>query len=191
MRVWHDWEFLEDGVTIKPISVGMVREDGAELYRVFTDAPWYEIGQHEWLSANVVPHLDATRFNVADRNTIRYDVEQFLLDAVTKSDKPLELWGWYSAYDHVCLAQLFGRMIDLPSWCPQLTKDLRQEFERAGCAGSPYAPKQLDGNHNALADAKHMKVKHEWFERVGWAQHVHGANKGIQIGNGNTQSNKF
>jgi hypothetical protein len=190
MRVWHDWEFLEDGKTIEPFSVGMVREDGKSLYRVFIDAPWERISAHAWLVDNVIPGLDANPSNIADKETIRDDVTAFLKEAYDV-DKDLQLWGWYSAYDHVCLAQLFGRMIDLPSWCPMLTKDLRQEFERAGCAGSPYAPKQLDGNHNALADAKHMKVKHEWFERVGWAQHVHGANKGIQIGNGNTQSNKF
>ena len=31
MRVFYDFEFLEDYHTIDPISVGMVREDGREL----------------------------------------------------------------------------------------------------------------------------------------------------------------
>jgi hypothetical protein len=34
MRYWYDWEFDEDGQTIKPISLGMVSEDGRELHLI-------------------------------------------------------------------------------------------------------------------------------------------------------------
>lgn len=57
MRVYHDWEFLEDSITIKPISVGMVAENGAELYYEFANAPWSDIMRNEWLKQNVIPGL--------------------------------------------------------------------------------------------------------------------------------------
>lgn len=34
MRIYYDCEFLEDGNTIDLISMGMVAEDGRELYAV-------------------------------------------------------------------------------------------------------------------------------------------------------------
>lgn len=32
MRIWFDTEFIEDGKTIDLISIGLVRDDGSELY---------------------------------------------------------------------------------------------------------------------------------------------------------------
>lgn len=194
MRVYHDWEFLEDGSTIKPISVGMVREDGAELYMEFANAPWTDVFNHAWLKENVVPHLTCTKDGslAAGFGTqtfkgtlgIRGKVYDFLKDAAKGT--PLELWGWYSSYDHVCLAQLFGKMIDLPGFCPMYTNDLRQEFYRLG---DPKGyPVQTEQNHNALADAKHIKLNHEWLMAY---EASRGGFSGVQFGNGNTQNNVF
>lgn len=173
MRIFHDWEFLEDGKTIKPISVGMVREDGEELYYEFADAPWDAIYKHEWLKDNVVPHLTCTRDGslVAGFGTktfkgavgIRGKVYDFLKEA-HELDGPMELWGWYSAYDHVCLAQLFGRMIDLPEFVPMWTNDLRQLVH---AVGNPFIPNQhIDGEnvHNALDDARAELRKFNWLQ---------------------------
>lgn len=165
MRVYHDWEFLEDGLMIAPISVGMVAEDGREYYAVFRDMPLDRIMDHDWLRANVVPSLPVIRHDgirpfrkpfldpdardVKSTSRIRIEVGRFL------SETPgLELWGWYSAYDHVCLAQLFGRMIDLPDGVPMWTNDLRQEVQRLGIDEGGL-PQQAAGHHNALADARH------------------------------------
>lgn len=176
MKVYHDWEFLEDGSTIKPISVGMVREDGKELYYEFFDAPWQEVLKNEWLKENVIPNLSAgwNRALVTgegngvmkSRLGILTKVSEFLKETASV-DNNLELWGWYSAYDHVCLAQLFGKMINLPRWCPMITQDLKQEFIRLG---SPAYPRQETGLHNALEDAKFIAEKHKWlinYERGG------------------------
>lgn len=61
MRFFYDFEFIEDGKTIDPISVGVVAEDGSEYYAVFEEItvnPLHtRIGKREWLMANVVPHL--------------------------------------------------------------------------------------------------------------------------------------
>jgi hypothetical protein len=57
MRFFYDWEFLEDGRTIEPISVGFVSEDGDQYYAVNGEMPIWRIGAHDWLAKNVVPHL--------------------------------------------------------------------------------------------------------------------------------------
>ena len=55
MRYFYDTEFLEDGRTIDLISIGIVAEDGRELYLVNANAPWSRIRRHDWLMDNVVP----------------------------------------------------------------------------------------------------------------------------------------
>ena len=37
MRFFYDCEFIEDGTTIELVSLGMVAEDGRELYVVSTE----------------------------------------------------------------------------------------------------------------------------------------------------------
>lgn len=67
MIISYDFEFLENGRTIKPISVGMVAEDGREYYAVNYDAPWGKIRWHNWLMRNVVPELPVTGRDVLER----------------------------------------------------------------------------------------------------------------------------
>jgi hypothetical protein len=171
VRYFYDTEFLEDGKTIELISIGIVAEDGRELYLVNRDAPWKRIKKDEWLMANVAPGLprphgdwinqipkrwpiDFHNPAVRDRPAIRDAVEFFLLgNPATRTD--IELWADYGAYDHVALCQLFGRMIDLPDGVPMFTNDFQQEWRRAG---RPALPEQGVGLHNALADARHLRA---------------------------------
>ncbi|MCO6011538.1 3'-5' exoribonuclease [Actinoallomurus purpureus] len=171
MRIYMDWEFLEDGETIAPISVALVREDGREYYAVNADMPWSRIMRHDWLRANVVPSLpivkhdgirpfrkpflDRTHPDVKHIDQIAAEVHRFIVDTPS-----VELWGWYSAYDHVCLAWLYGPMSDLPTGIPMWTNDVRQEHLRLG---EPQMPEQESGVHNALADARHIKVMAEFL----------------------------
>lgn len=172
MRCFYDCEFLEDGETIELISIGMVADNGRELYLVNRDAPWKRIKKNEWLMANVVPSLPQPHGDwinqmpkrwlidfhnpvVRSRDAIATAVETFLLGDQVEGPKDLELWADYGAYDHVALCQLFGRMIDLPSGVPMFTNDLQQELRRLG---NPAMPEQAAGLHNALADARHLKA---------------------------------
>lgn len=173
VKIFYDWEFLEDGRTIEPISLGMVREDGKELYAVYqniTTQPMYgRICRHDWLMRNVVPHLPlaintearpprnryAGSFTlnrndpvVMTKPLIKNAVRKFLVMA-----QPVELWGYYAAYDHVLLAQLFGPMTDCPSSMPMVTYDIVQLCHSLGRseAGLPAPPEKA---HNALEDAR-------------------------------------
>ena len=60
-RIWYDFEFLENGSTIFPISVGMVDDQGRELYLVNEDTEGSKIKEkirnHDFLMGNVIPHL--------------------------------------------------------------------------------------------------------------------------------------
>jgi hypothetical protein len=173
MKIFYDTEFLEDGKTIELISIGMVAEDGRELYRVREDAPWRRIKQHEWLMANVVPHLpqphgdwilhmpkswpiDFHDSRVKKKAIVADEVRDFI-----QATPNAELWAWYGAYDHVVLAQLFGKMIDLPDGVPMWTNDLKQEVHRRG---NPELPKQESAEHDALADARWVRDAYAWLE---------------------------
>jgi hypothetical protein len=171
-RYFYDTEFIEDGRTIDLISIGIVADDGRELYLVNEDAPWQRIRRHEWLMANVVPELpqphgdwrnhmpkswliDFYNAAVKPRAVITEQVERFLLGDDLETYTDLELWADYGAYDHVALCQLFGPMIALPPGIPMFTHDLQHALRRAG---NPPMPQQKTGLHHALADARHLKA---------------------------------
>lgn len=168
MIIDYDTEFVEDGRVIILISIGMVAEDGRELYAVNADVDTHALLANPWLVDNVWPylptyrhgagvrcacgpgHLDKDHPDVRPRTQIRRMVHDFI--AATPAP---ELWAWYSAYDHVAYAQLFGRMVDLPRGFPMHTNDLKQEAHRLG---NPPLPTQPHGEHHALADARHLSV---------------------------------
>lgn len=168
MRFFYDCEFIEDGHTIDLVSIGIVADDGREFYAVSSEFDQHKLCANPWLVEHVRPslpatehsrgcrctrdwHLDRDHPDVRPRAQIARAVQAFLLGGPT----PPELWAWYAAYDHVALCQLWGRMIDLPDGIPMWTNDLRQEVARLG---DPPMPKQAEGLHNALADARHLRT---------------------------------
>lgn len=158
MKYFFDTEFHEDGHTIDLISIGIVAEDGREYYAVNQDAGWGRIAFNDWLCANVVPHLPAYD-EWKPKAQIRDEVKDFLL--IDRQPDP-ELWAWFSAYDHVVLAQLFGTMMDLPSGIPMYTNDVRSLVDWTGV---DKLPKQTGAQHDALADARHVKAMYEHIIR--------------------------
>ncbi|MCG7592418.1 3'-5' exoribonuclease domain-containing protein [Mycobacterium sp. PSTR-4-N] len=116
---------------------------------------------------DVVTHdgsLDMRSTLVKPKWVIRNEVLEFILGGITpageKDGQPWywsedlpELWAYYGAYDHVVLAQLFGRMIDLPDLMPKFTHDLMQLIEPLN-PKTFIMPKQSGDEHHALADAR-------------------------------------
>lgn len=178
MKVFYDTEFLEAGGldAIRLISIGAIAEDGREFYAIDASAPWTRISDHRWLMENVIPHLPGRKDRygvfkpdvkaidvVMTRQRIKQGLYNFLRDS--SKDTPLELWADYAAYDHVVLAQVFGRMVDLPDFVPMFTNDLRQEWKRLG------SPPEMDTvdlqerpEHNALNDAWRCRQRFGWLE---------------------------
>jgi 3' exoribonuclease, RNase T-like len=172
-RIYYDTEFIEDGRTIDLISIGLVAQDGREYYAVSAELDQYALSANPWLVDNVrssLPsrpcghggpctdgwHLDTDHPDVKSRRRIAADVAAFLLG----TDGRPELWADYGAYDHVALCQLWGTMMDLPAGVPMFTHDLQQEIEKKP-AGDP-GPQQVDGLHNALADARFARELGRW-----------------------------
>lgn len=171
MRICYDTEFLEAGHvetserSVHLISIGLEDvETGDTYYAVNAWAPQEHIKHHPWLSKNVWPYLPRKRIasvgtdwlndehpDVKDPSTIAEEVLDFVRYHTV--DEEVELWAYYSAYDHVALCSLFGNMINLPSEIPKWTHDIMQRWELYGnhAALRPPDPTQ---EHYALADAK-------------------------------------
>lgn len=175
----YDTEFLEDGSTIDLISIGIVCDDGREYYAVNSDADWDRIRDDDWLMDNVVRHLPTHSTGQVERRkefgqtgfswgglnmrdtrvkpkwVIANEVREFILESPKFGDDPW-LWAYYAAYDHVALAQLFGKMINLPNGIPMFTHELKQLMETMP---GTWEPPPHEDEHDALADARwNMRV---------------------------------
>lgn len=146
-RYFYDCEFIEDGVTIDLVSIGVVDETGREFYAVSTE---FDAGHAiPWVRRHVLDKLPSPGDRAwRSRQQIRTDLYAFL----TEPGEEVELWAWYAAYDHVVLCQLWGSMPALPRIIPRFTHELRQRWEDAGRPVLPPAPAD---QHDALADARH------------------------------------
>jgi hypothetical protein len=162
MRYFYDTEFIEDGKTIDLISIGIVAEDGRELYCESNEIDLS--AANDWVKENVITHLwskqrDKTEFNrwslevnhwggLFSRKEIAREIIRFCNQE--QHGKP-EFWAYYADYDHVALCQLFGTMIDLPKGWPMYTRDIKQLCDELG---NPRLPEQGKNEHNALEDAR-------------------------------------
>ncbi len=152
MKLWLDCEFHEDGKTIELISIGLVREDGQTFY---AEADWYDWDQMTpWLAENVKPHLRGGRWLFS-----RDQMQAELMDFCGESP---EFWGWYGSYDWVCLCQIFGTMMDLPSGWPMFIREAMQ-LPRADKVGEEFLRDGALPEHNALADAMHQHDVYRWL----------------------------
>ena len=166
-----DWEFIEDGHTIDPISIGLYAEDGRELYLINRDVSIERMTSHPWLNPNVTRYLplkreDGNRYTwddnhpdydrVVTRPEMRARVLRFFQDTTDP-----RTWGYFAAHDQVTLANLFGSFIQLPIGIPQRCNDTMQEWERLG---QPMMPVQSsETQHHALYDARFVMVQLTWL----------------------------
>lgn len=156
MRYFFDTEFIESGRDhpIEIISIGMVAEDGRELYIERADVPWHLADQ--WVLDNVKPHLHMEHRKSIE--AMRLAILNFIADGY---ERP-EFWAFFADYDWVVLCGLFGKMIDLPSGWPRYCRDLKQEADRLG-APRNQQPKQSGTEHHALADARWNREMYQWL----------------------------
>ena len=175
MQYFLDFEFIEDGKTIDPISIGIVSGDGREYYAVFREFNRIKFFENPWLVENVAPSLPLVKVDERlplsyanydevytdpvwkRRDEVRADVLKFM--DIQEYGKP-EIWGYYADYDWVAFAQLFGQMIDLPNGFPMFCMDIKQ---LCVMVGNPKLPEQGEGEHNALQDARWNKQAYEFL----------------------------
>lgn len=136
MKIAFDTEFIEDGITIDLLSIGLVREDGARYYAEPAEAD--RSRANPWVRENVLPSLTGP---IKPRLVIAREVVDFAAAGP-------EFWAYYADYDWVSLCQLYGRMIDLPQGWPMYCRDFKQVLDERGLRKP-----QEDSVHNALDDA--------------------------------------
>ena len=67
MKIFFDTEFLEDGKTIDLISIGLVREDGKELYLINKDMNVRKAIKDVWVRENVMKGIFSEMVLMRDR----------------------------------------------------------------------------------------------------------------------------
>lgn len=157
LKYFYDTEFVEDGSTIDPISIAIASDDNRKYYALNHECDYSKADQ--WVWDNVISKLPPKpiKINPAEpthaiwktKLQIAEEVQRFLLF----DGKEPVLWAYYADYDHVLLAQLYGRMIDLPAEFPMYTKDLKQVIDDLG---NPRLTKPSN-QHDALVDAQWVK----------------------------------
>lgn len=162
MRIFLDTEFVETPGSIRLLSLGMVAEDGREVYietPFAVEAMRFPERFDPWLQENVIPHLGLVPNALClDDATVTKRVLDFV--NVPLYGKP-EFWGYYADYDWVAFCWIFGRMVDLPNGFPKFCRDVKQ---LAVDKGDPELPTHEDVEHHALEDARWTKRAYDFLQ---------------------------
>ena len=143
MNIFFDTEFIDNGSRVDPVSIGLVREDGAEYYAEYLEADWTQA--KSWMWENVHPYLTGP---VKSKVDIAYDLKEFC------GSRP-KFWAYFCSYDWLVMCQTFGGFLEVPYNWPNYCNDLIVEANRIKF--DPYAIAQEGTLHNALEDAKWNK----------------------------------
>lgn len=151
-KYFLDTEFEEDGETIMPISLALVRDDGQELYIEF-DFDEKRAVANGFVRENVLPHLQGQRR--LSKLEARKSIEEFLglpkLPAESRRGA-IEIWAYFAATDWVLFYQIWGGLLELPRGMPHHCMDLMQWWTQLGRPDGVRPDKPLK-SHHALADA--------------------------------------
>lgn len=167
MLYFLDTEFLDDGETIMPISLALVREDGAHLYVEFP-FDQEKARSHDFVREHVLPHLRRPKswFGRESKGKLWWDMEcrgehasghgsafRELVAVFLDGDPAPEFWAFYADYDWILFCQRYGPMVDLPERFPKFCMDLQQWYVQLG-RPEGVKPPDPEGEHDALTDAR-------------------------------------
>jgi len=149
-KIFFDTEFtgLHQGTTL--ISLGMITEDGRELYCELNDYDKAQID--DWLKGNVIENLYNT--NPINTEQLRKTIEGFIEPYET-----VEIWSDCLSYDWVLFNQIWGHAFNIPKNIYYIPFDICTLFKlkgidpdisREGFSGM----REGSQKHNALWDAK-------------------------------------
>ena len=181
---------------LKPIYYELVRKEKFESWSRGGDFSYKELKRllKKYGKTNKQIAQEVKNFCYSDKET-RDGGGQIVGGSFIPNKYPnIELYGYYSAYDHVALSWIFGKMIDLPKGFPMYTIDLKQMFdEKQGSRTKtitlfkesylydkhkeneiifpenlkehPQYPKQ-ENEHNSLTDAIFVKNLYQFLNKV-------------------------
>ncbi len=181
MKVFFDTEFTGLHQHTNLISIGLVAENDREFYAEFTD---YDNSQVDsWLRDNIIKKLLFTEkengllFDNQSMVSLRGDkhlITNHLTKWLSSFDEPLEMWSDCLAYDWVLFCQLWGDAFGVPKLVYYIPFDIstlfkvkgidpdigREDFAFTSGSNGGHVSDQ-DNKHNALWDAKVIKVCYE------------------------------
>lgn len=169
MEIFIDLEFVERGrdLPMQIISIGMVRADGLEFYRINPEC-LSNVAKHPWLSVNVAPYLPmkaSPGILEWDEDHKEYEyvarsLDQLIDDVLTfiRDTPNAEIWAYFGHYDHVVFHQLFGSMGEQPAGVPMFTRDVQELVLRYPEIELPPAAWRVD---HAMEDARWAKAAFE------------------------------
>lgn len=149
MRVFFDTEFVNRNGRTFLISIGAVREDGAELYLENRDFDRDDLIDG-WMRDHVMDKLSPADHAVPYAE-IGPAFARFCLE-----HGPAELWAHYAAHDFVAACDLYGGMLLMPEGMPKFCMDTKVVSVMTGIA----LPSQsgTPNEHHALVDARWGKL---------------------------------
>lgn len=182
-RYFLDTEFVEDGQVIDLLSIGIICNDGTELYLQSAAFSPERVRENPWVMKHVVPHLTlCPHVQVRGTHTVFVDQaiharhgqcvdhqrgylpacpwrsrDQLAMEVARFIDgRPEAIYGWCAGYDFVALCQLFGTMMELPPGWPHYLRDLQYLLDVAELTDAQLPP-QPGAAHHALEDARYIR----------------------------------
>lgn len=177
-EIFFDFEFIDDGREIVPISVGMCTRTPEEApgppgtstpHELYLEYEFDPTRCNNWVRENVWPHLKGHLGAGLTRWTAGEAIREWV-KRVCGDTKP-RFWGYYPSYDWVLLCQHYGTMVQGPKDWPIRPECLMQWADQLGVPKTRF-PKQDGQEHNALADAR-------------WNRDLHTFLSGVQAGRAN------
>lgn len=179
MRYFLDTEFVDTGNAINLISIGIVAEDGRELYLCNTECDFSKASPWVWENVLAPLGVEPGPGNGAMRPTdpnLWVNKRQIANRVLEFVDSAPEFWGLYSAHDWVVFTQLWGPLVDKPKHFPWYCKDVVQYWCNELGLFTEDLPVSLEspGNHNAILGARSVKTCWEECEKQARRKAEHG-----------------
>ncbi|MFD7450339.1 hypothetical protein [Kitasatospora sp. NPDC059827] len=131
MRVFTAATYQDDGQAVTPVSIALLREDGASYYAINGSIGRARLDPTQTIGPGLAHlrwhdgRIDRRDPAVRSRDRLACELHWFLKD----TSGP-ELWSWRGDTDHLVLARMCHRLGALPAAVPDWVGSLRQEAHR-------------------------------------------------------------
>lgn len=155
VQYFYDTEFLDKGDTVELISIGIACTDGRTYHAHVGGYDLAAAWVSPFLARNVLPHLED--MEPKRRDTVAEEVKEFLY----ADPRIIDLWGWFPAYDHLLLSNLYGGFLKTPVRLPKRTNCVAQHAQTFRATVPP-----VSTSHSALSDAIETMEAFEHIEET-------------------------
>ncbi len=181
-KIYFDTEFtgLHQKTTL--ISIGLIAESGETFYAEFNDYDFDQVD--EWLKKNVISNLlyngifqqlEGTKKCVSYKSTTE-NIKEKLTEWLSQF-KEVEMWSDCLSYDWVLFSQIWGHAFNIPKnvyYIPfdictlMKIKGVDPDINREFFAFYGAIDSSIEQKHNALWDAKVIKMCYERLNKTQW-----------------------